>query len=132
MCQKNFFSSRKVMIDKKGHSLGSGSGNIINNIPQIVSANSTASGDVLFVYPEKDTDTDLELIKSLFMTRTARFLMSIIQKDLYARGFENIPDYTLFVPLLQAGKFTDEFFYEQFQFSKELIEHIESRVSPKE
>ena len=125
------FSSRKVMIDKKGHSLGSGSGNIINNIPQIVPAKSTASGDVLFIYPEKDTDTDLRLIKSLFMTKTARFLMSITQKDLYARGFENIPDYTFFISLLKNEEFTDEFFYKNFNFSDELIEHIENHVSAK-
>ena len=129
---EKIFSSRKVMIDKKGHSLGSGKGNIINNIPQIVPADATASGDVLFVYPEKDTDRDLKLIRTLFMSKTARFLMSITQKDLYARGFENIPDYTLFEPYLNTDELTDDFFYKHFRFSKELVEHIERCVSAKE
>ena len=129
---EELFNTRKVMIDKKGHSLGSGSGNIINNIPQIVDKNTTASGDVLFVIPEKDTDEDLKQLKSLFITKTARFLMSITQKDLYARGFENIPDYTLFKPMLKGQQFTDQFFYETFGFSQELIDHIESCVSKKD
>ena len=128
---KELFETRKVMIDKKGHSLGSGSGNIINNIPQIVDKNTTASGDVLFVIPENDTNEDLKQIKSLFISKTARFLMSITQKDLYARGFENIPDYTLFKPMLKGQQFTDKFFYETFNFSQELIDHIEACVSEK-
>ena len=128
---KELFETRKVMIDKKGHSLGSGSGNIINNIPQIVDKNTTASGDVLFVIPENDTDEDLKQIKSLFISKTARFLMSITQKDLYARGFENIPDYTLFKQMLKGQQFTDKFFYETFNFSQELIDHIEACVSEK-
>ena len=125
------FETRKVMIDKKGHSLASGKGNIINNIPQIVEKNASASGDVLFVIPEQDNDYDLELIKSLFMTKTARFLMSIKQKDLYTRGFEIIPDYTSFVPMLSGEMFSDEFFYKTFDFSPELQAHIEACVSEK-
>lgn len=129
---EQLFKTRKVMIDKKGHSLGFGTGNIINNIPQIVEKNATASGDVLFVIPEKDSDEDLNLIRSLFISKTARFLMSITQKDLYARGFENIPDYTLFKPLLNGQLFSDKFFYETFGFSDELINHIETSVSAKD
>ena len=126
------FRSRKVMIDKKGHSIDAGkSGNIIGNIPQIVGSNTTASGDVFFFFPENDTDYDLQLLKSMFMTRTIRFLMSIIQKDQYVRGFELIPDYTYFIPMLKGALFTDEFFYKTFDFSKELIKHIESCVSEK-
>lgn len=128
---ERLFLTRKVMIDKKGHSITSGSGNIINNIPQIVEKNATASGDVLFVLPEKDEQRDLELIKSLFITRTARFLMSITQKDLYVRGFHNIPDYTLFENELKGELFSDEFFYKYFNFSDELINHIEAKVSAK-
>ena len=65
------------------------------------------------------------------MTKTARFLMSITQKDLYVRGFENIPDYTYFINSLKKGLFTDEFFYKKFNFSKELIEYINSKISDK-
>lgn len=125
------FASRKVMLDKKGHSITAGTGNIINNVPQIVDELSTASGDVFFVFPECDNNYELRLIKSLFMTKTARFLMSITQKDLYVRGFENIPDYTLFMPMLNGALFTDEWFYKTFEFSNKLIAHIESHVSPK-
>ena len=127
----NLLATRKVMIDKKGHSITTGKGNIINNIPKIVEKNAIASGDVLFVIPQNDTDYELNLIKSLFMTRTARFLMSLTQKDLCVRGFENIPDYTYFIPMLNGALFTDEFFYKTFDFSKELIKHIESCVSEK-
>ena len=127
----DLFKTRKVMIDKKGHSLASGKGNIINNIPQIVGKYATASGDVLFVIPENDTDYELQLIKTFFMTKTVRFLMSIKQKDLYARGFEIVPDYVVFKPLLNGGLFTDEFFYRTFEFSSDLQSHIESCVSEK-
>ncbi len=126
------FSSRKVLIDKKGNAIkGNNGGNMINNIPQIVGRYTTASGDVLFVFPNEDTDYDLQLLKSMFMTKTIRFLMSITQKDLYVRGFENIPDYVYFKSLLNGGLFTDDFFYKTFDFSQELIDHIESHVSPK-
>lgn len=123
--------SRKIMLDKKGHSLTNGRGNIINNIPKIVENNAIASGDVFFVIPDHDTDYELEFIKTMFMTKTVRFLMSITQKDLYVRGFENVPDYTILMPLLNGSLPTDEWFYKYFNFSKELISHIESHVSPK-
>jgi len=124
-------SMRKVMIDKKGHAITHGRGNIMNNIPQIVESNVIASGDVLFVFPERDEEYHLELIKSLFKTKTARFLMSITQKDLYVRGFENIPDYTLFLESLNGNLFSDSWFYKEFQFSNVLIDHIENFVSEK-
>lgn len=123
--------SRKVMIDKKGHAITSGKGNIINNKPEIVDKNVIASGDVLFVFPEHDDDYELALIKSLFSTKTARFLMSITQKDLYVRGFENIPDYTYFINILNGQLFTDDFFYKSYNFSESLIAHIENSVSDK-
>lgn len=123
--------SRKVMIDKKGHAITSGKGNIINNKPEIVDKNVIASGDVLFVFPEHDNDYELALIKSLFLTKTARFLMSITQKDLYVRGFENIPDYTYFMNDLNGQMFTDSFFYKNYNFSESLIAHIENSVSNK-
>ena len=119
------------MIDKKGHAITLGRGNVINNVPQIVDAVSTASGDVLFIIPEHDTDYELQLIKSYFMTRTVRFLMSITQKDLYVRGFENVPDYTLFVPVLNGEIFTDEFLYKYYNFSDALIDKINTAVSNK-
>ena len=125
------FSSRKVMLDKKGHSLSFGRGNVINNIPQIVDKGASASGDVLFVFPENDTDYELQLIKSYFMTKTVRFLMSIIQKDLYVRGFENVPDYTYFIDKLDGALVTDAFLYKYYGFSEELIKHIEECVSEK-
>lgn len=124
-------STRKVMIDKKGHSITNGSGNIMNNIPQVVDRDVIASGDVLFVLPELDSDYHLNLIKSLFLTKTARFLMSITQKDLYVRGFENIPDYIDFIELLDGNIFTDNWFYQKFNFSEKLIQHIESSVTAK-
>jgi hypothetical protein len=128
---KNLLLTRKVMIDKKGHAITSGKGNVMNNKPQIVDILSIASGDVLFVMPENDLDYDLKLIRSLFLTKTARFLMTITQKDLYVRGFENIPDYTYFIPLLDGKLFSDKFFYDNFNFSEGLIEHIEKNITPK-
>ena len=124
-------NSRKVMLDKKGHAITSGKGNVINNIPQIVEKNEIASGDVLFALPEYDTDYDLDLIRSLFITKTARFLMTITQKDLYVRGFENIPDYAVFKEKLAGELFTDDWFYKEYNFSQQLIDHIESTVSAK-
>ena len=126
------FSTRKVMIDKKGNSLTHGKGNVINNIPQIVDKNVTASGDVFFVIPQNDTDHDLKLIQSYFMTKTVRFLLSITQKDLYVRGFENVPDYITVAALLGCDWFTDKDLYQLFGYSDNLIMHIESRVSKKE
>lgn len=124
-------ATRKVMIDKKGHAITSGRGNVINNKPKIVGKDTIASGDVLFVIPQNDTDYELDLIKSLFITKTARFLMTITQKDLYTRGFENIPDYTYFIPMLNGKLFSDQFFYENFKFSSDLIQHIENKVTDK-
>lgn len=123
--------SRKVMLDKKGNAIAGTKGNILNNIPMIVEKEAIASGDVLFVLPEQDTDHDLELIRSLFLTKTARFLMSITQKDLYVRGFDNIPDYILFKNELNEGLFSDDWFYERYEFSDELVNHIESSISSK-
>jgi superfamily II DNA or RNA helicase len=128
---KNIISTRKVMLDKKGHSIVGGSGNIFNNLPVIVDKKVIASGDVLFILPENDNEHDLNLIKSLFMTKTTRFLMSITQKDLYVRGFDNIPDYTLFIKDLNGKLFSDEWFYKQYKFSDKLIKHIESSVTIK-
>ena len=129
---QELLEKRKIIIDKKGHAITGGKGNIINNIPMIVEKNAVASGDVFFVIPEIDTDYHLQLIKSLFLTKTCRFLMSITQKDLYVRGFENIPDYTNFIPNLNGQLFSDEWFYQTFNFSKELIEHIENCISSKD
>lgn len=128
---KAILESRKVMLDKKGHAIITGKGNVINNIPQIVDKDVIASGDVLFIIPSKDTEYDLNLIKSMFMTKTVRFLMTITQKDLYVRGFENIPDYTFFAKQLDGSLFTDEWFYDKYSFSPNLIAHIESSVSGK-
>lgn len=128
---ERLLSTRKVMLDKKGHAATTGSGNIVNNQPIIVDKNVIASGDVFFVIPENDMDYELELIKSLFRTRTARFLMSIAQKDLYVRGLDNIPDYICFREMLDGGYFSDEWFYETFNFSDELKARIESIISKK-
>lgn len=125
------FKTRKVMISKKGNPIYKKKGTIFDGIPQIVDCSSIASGDVLFVIPDHDIDYELEFIKAMFMTKTVRFLMSITQKDLYVRGFENVPDYTVLMPLLNGKLPTDEWFYKHFSFSKELISHIESHVSPK-
>lgn len=129
---ENILTTRKVMLDKKGHSIVGGRGNIFNNNPEIVDKGVIASGDVLFVLPEHDDEHDLQLIKSLFLTKTARFLMSITQKDLYVRGFDNIPDYTELASRLNGELFSDQWFYDEFSFSDELIEHIESCVSAKD
>jgi superfamily II DNA or RNA helicase len=128
---KSILATKKVMIDKKGHSIVGRSGNIFNNNPVIVDEDVVASGDVLFILPERDNEYHLKLIKSLFMTKTARFLMSITQKDLYVRGFNNVPDYTLFIKKLNGKLFSDKWFYNEFNFSNELIHHIESLVSEK-
>ncbi len=128
---KVILSSRKVMLDKKGHAITTGRGNVINNIPQIVEKNVIASGDVLFVIPNEDTEYHLELIKSMFLTKTVRFLMTITQKDLYVRGFENILDYTTFIDSLNGALFTDKWFYDKYNFSPNLINHIEGSISDK-
>lgn len=124
-------STRKVMLNKKGNSPAyRRQGNVINSQPVIVGRN-TIGNVVLFVLPHNDSDYELKLIQSLFKTRTARFLMSITQKDLYVRGFGNIPDYKYFIKELNGNLFTDEFFYKKFNFSEELIAHIEKHISPK-
>ena len=66
------------------------------------------------------------------MTKTARFLMCIKQRDRCCMGFECIPDYLELAKLLPEDKlFTDEWFYKTFDFSEGLINEIETRVSPK-
>lgn len=127
-----FVSKRsKVMIDKKGNSIITGKGNVINNLPVIVDAETTASGDVLFIIPHDDSRYDLELIQSMFMTKTIRFIMTILQKDLYVRGFEYVPDYRLFVDYLNGSLLTDPWLYQFLGLSDDLIAHIEAVVSPK-
>ena len=125
------FNSRKVMITNHGNAIHGGNGNVINNNPQICDKFSTAVG-VYWFYPAHDTDRELELIKSLFMTKTARYLMSIKQRDRCCMGFECIPDYIELAKLLPEDElFTDEWFYKTFDFSEGLINEIETRVSPK-
>ena len=119
------------MITSHGHSCAAVKGNVFNNNPQICDKYSTAV-DVLWFYPAHDTDRELELIKSLFMTKTARLLMCIKQRDRYCMGFECIPDYLELAKLLPEDElFTDEWFYKTFDFSECLINEIETRVSPK-
>ena len=67
----------------------------------------------------------------MFITETVRFLMTITQKDLCVRGFENVPDYLYFRDDLGGGLFSDEYFYGRFGFSRELVDHIESSISEK-
>ncbi len=125
------FSSRKVMLDMKGNAIAHGKGNVINNLPVICDRN-VVGDKVYWFFPKHDTDRELQLIKSLFMTKTARYLMSITQKSLCVMGFENIPDYLELAKLLPKNElFTDEWFYKTFNFSKELISEIEKRVSEK-
>ena len=125
------FTTRKVMLDKKGHAIAHGKGNVINNLPQICDRN-TYGVNVLWVVPKHESERELQLIKSLFMTKTARYLMCITQKSLYVAGFENIPDYIELVKLLPDDElFTDKWFYKTFDFSEGLINEIETRVSPK-
>ena len=148
------FNTRKILISKVGHDSFLFAGN-----PQIVPKNSV--GKCLFIFPENDSDYDLKLIQSLFCTKTARFLMSIIQKDQYVRGFEMIPDYLYFKgELEQMGKvksevramledegykywidpmdkqtkaiFSDKYFYDKFGFSQKLIDYIEGKFNTKE
>lgn len=57
--------------------------------------------------------------------------MSITQKDLYVRGFKNIPDYTLFIKKLNGELFSYEWFYKNYKFSDELKKHIESSITTK-
>ena len=123
-------SSRKILVSKVGVAITNKKAVGINGIPQILDKNAIGE-NVFLIFPENDTDYELMLLKTLFMTKTARFLMSITQKDLYVRGFENIPDYMNFVSMLGGKYFTDAFFYKTFHFSPELISYIESHVSEK-
>ena len=85
-----------------------------------------------FLLFQKLRERELQLIRSLFMTKTARYLMCITQDSLHVRGFENIPDYIELAKLLpEDALFTDEWFYKTFDFSEGLINEIETRVSPK-
>lgn len=123
-------TSRKIMFSATGNPLTGGSGNIIANEIQIVEKNDTGA-NIFFAFPAIDSDYHLNLLKSYFETRTVRFIMSIVQKDVCVRGFENVPDYTYFIDELNGELFTDEFFYNKFNFSKELIDHIEKSISAK-
>ncbi|MCQ2751489.1 MAG: Eco57I restriction-modification methylase domain-containing protein [Coriobacteriales bacterium] len=150
-------NSRKVMLDKKGHSLLAGRNNVINNNPVICNENRIAVGNVVYVLPPEKyknskESTHCALIKSYFMTKTIRFVLSLRQKKLVVRGFELVPDYTLFLEkpasvkpklkdindkikksnkAIQLDKFTDEYFYTCFSFSKKLIDYIEASVTEK-
>ena len=127
----DIFNTRKVMIDSKGHAIAHGKGNVINNLPQICDKNVSGNA-VFFIIPKNDKERELQLIKSLFMTKTARYLMCITMNSLHVRGFENIPDYLELATLLPEDQlFTDEWFYKTFDFSEGLINEIETRVSPK-
>lgn len=129
---EKLLASKKVMISKNGHAITTGKNNIFNNSAEIVEANAIASGDVYFIIPDNSNDeNELLLIKSLIETKTARFLMSISQKGLVVRGFENIPHYSYFKEKLSGKLFTDKFFYQEFHFSNELINHIEENISEK-
>lgn len=123
--------SRKLMLDKKGHAATVGKGNIFNNIPQIVDKDAIASGDVFFVMPEHDDQEELEQLKSFFLTKTIRYLMALIQKDLYVRGFDVVPDYTYFLPLIGHERFSDEWFFKKFDFSEGLKRDIAEKISEK-
>ena len=67
----------------------------------------------------------------MFLSKTIRFLMTLTQKDLYVRGFENIPDYKWFMEIFKDETLNDTNLYKKFNFSRELIEHIERSVSEK-
>ena len=126
------FSSRKILLSTIGDSLKiNASVGVYNKIPMIIDKNATAENHI-FIYPEHDTDRELKLIQSLLLTKTARYLMCISQKGQAVRGFENIPDYIELAKLLPEDElFTDKWFYKTFDFSKELVNEIESRISEK-
>ena len=131
---EEILKTRKVMITKVGYNPNfEGESHSVIKVPltQICEANSTADG-MFFILPEIDDDYHLELIKSFFTTKTVRFLMYITQGfDIVVRGFENVPDYTYFIEELNGELFTDEFFYNKFNFSEELINHIEKVIKAK-
>ena len=122
--------TRKVLLSKVGVAITDKKAVGINGVPQIVEKQAIGE-NVFFVIPDNDNDYELQVIKSMFMTKTVRYLMSITQKDLYVRGFENIPDYTYFLPLLNGQLVSDDWIYKHFGFSEELVKYIESHVSPK-
>ena len=130
--EEKLFSSKKVMIDSKGHAIAHGKGNVINNLPVICDRETTAGPGVYWFFPKHEIERELQLIKSLFITKTARYLMCITQKSLCVAGFENIPDYLELAKLLPEDElFTDDWFYKTFDFSEGLINEIETRVSSK-
>ena len=125
------FTSRKVMMTNHGNDIHGVKGNVFNNNPQILDKFAIGSGCIFF-YPKNDRERELLLIKSLFMTKTARYLMSIKQRDKNCRGFECIPDYLELAKFLPEDElFTDKWFYKTFDFSEGLINEIDTRVSPK-
>lgn len=129
--QDKLLSSRKLMIGTAGRQMWANKSSEICGTPSIIDANAIADSS-LFIFPAHDTDRELKLIKSLFMTKTARYAMTLTMKTLYVDGFENIPDYLELAKLLPEDQlFTDQWFYETFNFSQELINEIETRVSPK-
>lgn len=157
---KDNYLVRKVQISIYGGELASSKNQapIINNNIDIVLDKNTI-GSCFFCVPENDTFYDLKLIQSLFCTKTARFLMSITQKNFHVKGFENIPDYLYFKEELENlskkseeeqenliknryniyvdenGErkfiFSDQYFYDKFKFSANLINHIESKLCSK-
>ena len=92
----------------------------------------TITSNGFAILPEEDNEYHLNLIKSYFETKTIRFLMYITAKlSQFTCGFENVPDYTYFIEELNGELFTDEFFYNKFNFSEELINHIEKVIKAK-
>lgn len=82
-----------------------------------------------FIIPKNNTEKERELIYSLICTKTARYLMTILQKSIHVKGFEYIPDYLELAKLLPEDQlFTDEWFYKTFNFSKECINEIEYKI----
>ena len=123
--------SKKVMISSMGYGSAATQNNVFNHNPEICDNNQIGMGS-FFIIPVNERERELQLIKSLFMTRTARYLMLITQKTMYVCGFENVPDYLELAKLLPEDQlFSDEWFYKTFDFSKELINEIETRVSEK-
>ena len=121
--------SRKVMISSTGKPTKTNNC-VFTGEAQIVPKDATAAY-IFFIFPEMDTDYHLNLIKSYLESKTVRFLMYITKKDVYVKGFENVPDYVYFIDKLNGELFTDEFLYKQFGFSKELIEYIENIIKTK-
>ena len=126
----SIFEKRKIMFRKTGQNPDENSP-IFSSEIQIVDAEASCTGNI-FVMAENDIDYELELLKTYFETKTVRFLLKIgMGGDRYIRGFENVPDYTYFIEELNGELFTDEFFYNKFNFSEELINHIEKVIKAK-